>query len=212
MIAAMLKTIATTAIAAGVAVAAQAAVVVPVSAIGSSSYLGFNDFYAIDQGPGSATTDWASFGEGNSSKLNLDLGAVYTLSTAFVTDRVTSGGGNGGYVGGTTDFTTSYSLAVFTDATFTTLVGSPLIFNKSVPVSPTGVADFLDTVGLSGLTGRYLQYSVLASGPSGNPGLSDIRFEGVLASVPEPATWFLLVAGFGMVGVAARRRKTAVAA
>ena len=30
--------------------------------------------------------------------------------------------------------------------------------------------------------------------------------------VPEPATWGLMIAGFGMVGAAARRRRTAVAA
>lgn len=32
------------------------------------------------------------------------------------------------------------------------------------------------------------------------------------AAVPEPATWGMLLAGFAMVGVAARRRKAAVAA
>ncbi|WP_353217877.1 PEPxxWA-CTERM sorting domain-containing protein [Sandarakinorhabdus sp.] len=31
-------------------------------------------------------------------------------------------------------------------------------------------------------------------------------------AVPEPATWLMLIAGFGMVGVTARRRNTAVAA
>ena len=207
MITTMLKTIAATAIAAGVAVAAQAATVVPVSAIGSSSYSTYNDFYAIDQGPGSATTDWASNGQGTSSKLNLDLGAVYSLSSAFVTDRVTSGGGNGVYVGGVTDFTTSFSLTVYTDATFTTTLGSPVVFNKPVPVSPTGVASFLDIEALGGLTGRYIQYSVLAGGASNNPGLSDIHFEGTLANaVPEPATWGLMIVGFGMVGVSSRRR------
>ena len=47
-----------------------------------------------------------------------------------------------------------------------------------------------------------------ASGTEASPMIDNIA----IATVPEPATWFLLVAGFGMVGVAARRRKTAVAA
>lgn len=34
----------------------------------------------------------------------------------------------------------------------------------------------------------------------------------VAAGIPEPATWGMMIAGFGMVGVAARRRKTTVAA
>lgn len=33
-----------------------------------------------------------------------------------------------------------------------------------------------------------------------------------LADVPEPATWAMLVAGFGMVGLAARRRRVTAAA
>ncbi|MFZ4382319.1 MAG: PEPxxWA-CTERM sorting domain-containing protein, partial [Sandarakinorhabdus sp.] len=33
-----------------------------------------------------------------------------------------------------------------------------------------------------------------------------------LTAVPEPATWAMLIVGFGMVGFAARRRKAAVAA
>lgn len=36
--------------------------------------------------------------------------------------------------------------------------------------------------------------------------------QAVTATVPEPATWGLLLIGFGLVGVAARRRNTAVAA
>jgi hypothetical protein len=34
----------------------------------------------------------------------------------------------------------------------------------------------------------------------------------ILTLVPEPATWAMLIAGFGLVGFAARRRRTAVAA
>jgi hypothetical protein len=31
-------------------------------------------------------------------------------------------------------------------------------------------------------------------------------------AVPEPASWAMLIAGFGLVGAAARRRRTVVAA
>ncbi|MFZ4689996.1 MAG: PEPxxWA-CTERM sorting domain-containing protein [Polymorphobacter sp.] len=34
----------------------------------------------------------------------------------------------------------------------------------------------------------------------------------VLTAVPEPQTWAMLVAGFGLIGVAARRRKSAITA
>ncbi len=196
------------AVALTVGAAVQAATIVPVSAVGSSSFPGYDDFYAIDQGAGADTSDWASFGQGAGSSLNLDLGAVYALSSVSVTDRVTSGGGNLSYSGGTTDFTTSFSLTVFSDGSFATAVGAPVVFTKPVPVGPTGVASFLDTFAL-GLTGRYIQYTVLAAGVSNNPGLSNISFEGT--AVPEPQTWLLLVAGFGLVGVASRRRTAATA-
>ncbi len=39
--------------------------------------------------------------------------------------------------------------------------------------------------------------------------VSIIEGDGIGSGVPEPTTWALLLAGFGMVGVAARRRKTA---
>ncbi len=36
------------------------------------------------------------------------------------------------------------------------------------------------------------------------------RIDSITAGVPEPATWAMLIAGFGMVGLSARRRRMAV--
>lgn len=80
----------------GLTFAAEASVVYPISAIGSSSYPGYDASFAIDSGPGSNVTDWASNSQWVGSTLKLDLGAVYTLLSANVTDRVTSGGLNNG--------------------------------------------------------------------------------------------------------------------
>jgi hypothetical protein len=81
---------------------------------------------------------------------------------------------------------------------------------------------YVETIG----PGRpYVNY-VLSLTPS-TPGNMQIRFgttsadnigpilDNVLvtqAGVPEPATWAMLIAGFGFVGFAARRRRTAVTA
>ncbi len=188
--------------------AVHAATVTPVSATGSSNYPSYADFNAIDTGAGAATSDWASFQQGAGSYLNLDLGAAYNLTTAFVTDRVTSGGGNNSFFGGLYDFTTQYTLQAYTDATFTTTMGSAFTFTKSAPGSTATPGDFLDTENVAGLSGRYIRYTVAAAAGV-NPGLSDIHFS---ATVPEPATWGLMLAGFGMVGFAARRRRSTVAA
>ncbi len=50
----------------------------------------------------------------------------------------------------------------------------------------------------------YGQYAVNAVGPG--------RIQPVAASVPEPASWALMIAGFGLVGASLRRRKTLIAA
>ena len=55
--------------------------------------------------------------------------------------------------------------------------------------------------------------SFLAVGtPDGKPPFSLLDGVSATAAVPEPATWGLMIAGFGLVGFAARRRNTTVAA
>jgi len=183
---------------AGCASSADAAIVYPSSAVSSSSYPTYEAQFAIDQGGNSANTDWASNSQGTNSFINLDLGSIYSLAQAFVTDRVTSGGGNGAYVGGLFDFTTKFQLQAFTDATFTVaLPGAPVVFTRSTN-------DFLSIVSLGGLTAEFLQYRVLAT-DGVNPGLSDIHFDAT--AVPEPSTWAMLILGFAGVGFMAYRRK-----
>ena len=192
--------------------AASAAVIVPVSAVASSAYGGYPAADAIDQDAGSEFSDWASGSQGVGSFLNLDLGAVYTLDQAYVTDRVTSGAGNNGWVGGFFDFTTQFSLQVFTDATFTTAAGSALVFNHAQPGAVSQPSDFLYVANLGGVSAQYIQYKVLAANGV-NPGLSDIRFETAQGgAVPEPAAWALMILGFGGAGAMLRRVRSLVAA
>jgi hypothetical protein len=50
--------------------------------------------------------------------------------------------------------------------------------------------------------------TIVLSSPGSQGGFDNI----ILTAVPEPASWAMLLVGFGMVGVAARRRKATVAA
>jgi opacity protein-like surface antigen len=71
------------------------------------------------------------------------------------------------------------------------LLGNPFAFSPfSIPLS--GVA-----------------HSVVVSGPAGMLGFDDLRFT---TGVPEPATWALMIGGFGLAGVALRRRRPAAIA
>ncbi len=55
-------------------------------------------------------------------------------------------------------------------------------------------------------------YSLLKGTPFGGNGPQSTGTLTLTAAVPEASTWIMLVAGFGLVGVSARRRKAAVAA
>ena len=51
-----------------------------------------------------------------------------------------------------------------------------------------------------------------ANGSGSNPTGLRVEVAGIAGAVPEPASWALLVVGFGLVGVTARRRVRSVAA
>ncbi len=56
--------------------------------------------------------------------------------------------------------------------------------------------------------GDYTVTGIALLSPTGGGG----AFIQLAGAVPEPATWGLMIAGFGLVGVAARRRRTTVTA
>ena len=123
---------------------------------------------------------------------------------------MTSGGGNGGFVGETTDCTTELAIQGCTTFSCTALFGPTVACNKFTHGSPTSAADFTFITRLAELTGQYFLSSVTATNGV-NPGLSKLSFEGSLVTaVPEPATWALMILGFGIVGSALRRRRTRV--
>ena len=191
------------AVAGGVAVAqADAALIHPASVAGSSSFNTYPDVDAIDTGAGSLISDWASNSQGTSSFLDMAFSTAEHFTSVSLVDRTTSGGPNNGFVGGLFDYTTSFSLQAFTDATFTTPIGAAQVFNKPLPGSTSTPADFAFSAALSGLDGQFLRYSVLAT-QGVNPGLADIQFDAtpIAAAVPEPLS--LSILGVGLLGLAA---------
>jgi hypothetical protein len=55
-------------------------------------------------------------------------------------------------------------------------------------------------------------YHFLASVPFGARGIAESTGTLSITAVPEASTWILMIAGFGLVGVSARRRSVAIAA
>lgn len=51
------------------------------------------------------------------------------------------------------------------------------------------------------------RFNAWSRGGSGNAGIADLALkDGTFGAVPEPASWAMMVAGFGLIGAAARRR------
>ena len=91
-----------------------------------------------------------------------------------------------------------------TSQTFTNLAYDP---NLQVETWATETLDFVATGSSTLIT--------LHGGASGAQqaaiGLDNVRVEAIAGGVPEPASWALMLGGFGMVGGALRSRKRAVA-
>lgn len=87
--------------------------------------------------------------------------------------------------------------------------GGALLQSVTFPGDPTYGAPHV--FGLS--EGSNIGYVLASSNAGGNFSLDDLTFNGgATGGVTEPAAWALLIVGFGGVGAAARRRRTALAA
>ena len=164
---------------------------------------------------GSVTTDAFSAPEGSfNSYGNTYTGAAFTVTTS---------GGNGIYTVSPTFYSAyDWGTGAVLDLEFgltTITAGSTFGFDFGNPAEFFGTG----TVTIDGsdyaLVGQptFNFFGVVgATGPvvvnwNGGLGIID-NFSVGTAVVPEPSSWAMLIAGFGLVGAVARRRRSAVAA
>lgn len=93
------------------------------------------------------------------------------------------------------------------NATFATRTG-PNLFTPGVYFNSFDLSAAADE--LSG--GSNGSFSIGGNGLGSNYYFNTSTVSMQVAAVPEPASWAMLIAGFGLVGAAARRRRAAVAA
>ena len=136
---------------------------------------------------------------------------TYTLDGAYDLTLINTYASWDQYRGGQ-DFTVSYATAA-APATFVTLAS---VFNNT---TGAGASDFVSTGTSIFESAGFLATNVVAlrfdfggNLQFGYAGYREIDVFGTSSAVPEPGTWAMLVAGFGLVGFAARRRRTVVAA
>ena len=93
-----------------------------------------------------------------------------------------------------------------TEATLTFVDTMGEVFQRTVAIPPNG---FFSALAIDGQLIDY--FSIAANGSIGD--IRQIRVGGVQAIpvVPEPATWAMMLLGFGGVGVLMRRRRAGVA-
>lgn len=83
--------------------------------------------------------------------------------------------------------------------------GWNLLTSGTVATAPNSLTTV--NFGQTSATGLIFQF-----GPDGfNGGVQNLTFSFNNGTVPEPASWAMLIAGFGLVGAAMRRRRDAVA-
>lgn len=204
--------VALAAAAALLAAPASAAVITPVGVTASNTFPLWGQYKAENLINGSGLAGgqhdadynnmWMTDLSVDKATLTFDLGGLYKLSSIDVWN----------YNFGKEEFASTldraakaFTLSISTDGvTFADVLSGE--FSRG-----TGALLGAETFGLSG-EARFVQLSL-----SGNHqqypeyygyapiGLSEVRFGG--SAVPEPATWAMLIAGFGMVGGAIRARR-----
>lgn len=95
------------------------------------------------------------------------------------------------------------------DATSLTVIATNTVFTNLT--SPTTFSFSFNALS----SGTIIRFNDVASNPTNSQDIAvdNVSVTGLaIAAIPEPATWALLLAGFGMVGVAARRRLATVTA
>src|SRR6476646_1371423 len=147
-----------------------------------ASFINPND-QAVSQAVVPGSTRYFLSGDGYPTNTTLNSDSIYTLTLDFDGGQKLSGT----YTPMTNSFLGSSS---FTDA------------GRVISLAEFSYVRFL---------GDSVSQHVAAPGSDGNDYNGNFRFTSIAAAVPEPANWALMIGGFGLAGMAARRRNRTVA-
>ena len=90
------------------------------------------------------------------------------------------------------------------------LAGPGGAFTQSIALNGSGTVNAVLGTGSYTLTFTSAFQNVLSQTGIGTiNGVSGDHYDFVISSIPEPATWAMMIVGFGLVAGAARRRRSA---
>jgi hypothetical protein len=171
----------------GVSLGALALVVAP-SASATTFHIGDVPNFYITSGTPFSSSITANFGNGFSTKMPFDDSFEFTIPTQ-------SGIGSGSI---STSFSSKLNHLKISDLWINGV-------HYVVPANPTGqsltvggipiFAGVLNTIRVAGISGKR-----------GGSYAGTATFSAFTSTVPEPASWALMLAGFGFLGAVARRR------
>lgn len=166
----------------------------------SAAFSGYGQANALDS---SFSSDFASAGLAASTHLDFYFGSAFSFSQIQYTDRTSSGNINNSNFFGTFDYVTKYQYVFSNNASFSDIVGT-VTKDVTVPTLPS-LTSFTHTDAIPSITAQYVRWQVLATNGA-NPGAANFQF--TATPVPEPEIYAMLLAGLGLMGTIARRRKS----
>lgn len=195
-----------------------AAEIAPVSVEASSTFFTYNVNALIDGSglnadglhDGTFSNMWMTDLGEPQGQLEFDLGGVYTIDAADIWQY---------NFGTNTPVISTLDRGVNSFRILTSLDGDDFdeVFSGNMTRAPGDTLVAAQTFAMGGVTARFVRFDLLTNFAGGTiyedeypVGLSEVRFQG-MAAVPEPATWALLILGFGLTGAAMRRRDRVLA-
>jgi hypothetical protein len=149
-----------------------------------------------------AYPDETTFGVGPANGIGTYKGPADALIGVFLNDDLSSGTGGPASL----DFTDPLVLGA---AGFTPLLNQ--IFFIGDGLTGTGIGDLQTFLAPTGSTRLFLAVADSFGSSVGNFGALDVTYTATPGGVPEPASWALMIGGFGLAGAALRRWRVSAA-